>query len=166
MRRIFYLPLLLAMACSPVEPVSKCATEVSAEKLAAVDQIQLQQDVATIDNYLSTNGISAVTHPSGIRYVVNQFGSGDNVPCLESAISVTYEGRILGSGSLFDSSQKPVAFVLKQLILGWQIALLKVNKGTKLTLYIPSGLGYGTTDSTLVPANSNLVFEIELLEFR
>jgi FKBP-type peptidyl-prolyl cis-trans isomerase len=166
MKRIFFLFLLIGAACTSVEPVSNCASEVSQDRWTALDQTQLQKDIDIIDDYLFSNGITAVEHPSGVRYVVNQFGSGDNIPCLESLISITYEGRILGNGTLFETGSKPTALILNQRILGWQIALLELNKGTKVTLYIPSGLGYGTQHSTLLPANSNLIFQIELLDFR
>ena len=166
MKRLFSLLLLTGVACTSVEPVSNCASEVSPDKWTSLDQMQLEKDIEIIDNYLSANGIVAIVHPSGVRYIVTQFGSGENVPCLESAISVTYEGRILGNGSLFETGPKPTAFILNQRILGWQIALLELNKGTKVTLYIPSGLGYGDQHSTLIPVNSNLIFQIELLDYR
>jgi FKBP-type peptidyl-prolyl cis-trans isomerase len=52
------------------------------------------------------------------------------------------------------------------LIEGWQIGLQLVNKGSKVTLYIPSGLAYGTTGSAdgTIASNTNIVFDIDLLD--
>jgi FKBP-type peptidyl-prolyl cis-trans isomerase FkpA/FKBP-type peptidyl-prolyl cis-trans isomerase FklB len=53
------------------------------------------------------------------------------------------------------------------LIQGWQIGFTLLNKGSKATLYVPSSLGYGPNGyPPSIPANANLVFEIELIDFK
>ncbi|MFZ5972110.1 MAG: FKBP-type peptidyl-prolyl cis-trans isomerase [Bacteroidota bacterium] len=141
-----------------------CNKSVSQAQLDAVDQTQLQADIATIDAYLQSEGITAVADPSGIRYVVEEDGFG-GTPCLENMVSVIYTGRLLSTGKEFDSGASE--FELKSLILGWQIILTQYPKGTKLTLYIPSGYAYGTAGSgTRIPANAILVFDIEIINIR
>ena len=76
-----------------------------------------------------------------------------------------YTGTLL-DGTEFDSSVKrgePVTFPLGNVIKGWQemVALMKV--GDKVKCWIPSELGYGDQGNARIPANSTLVFEIELL---
>ena len=157
--------VLIGMSCSAVDPVSNCKT-VQPSTWESLDQTQLQADIKIIDDYLDAHAITAIKHPSGVRYVINQFGTGDNIPCLGNVFSVTYEGRLLTNNSIFDSAKKPVPFILSNLIAGWQIAFLQFNKGTKATIYIPSGLGYGSQAGGNIPANSNLIFDVDLIDFR
>jgi len=150
--------LLLAQAgCKDDE----CTTSVSPSRLEAVNQTQLVEDVGIILVYLGFHGITAIEDPSGIRYVITQEGSGAK-PCLESTITFKYKGMLL-DGSVFDENTTGLTYPLKQLILGWQIVLPQLKAGAKATLYIPSGYGYGPNELPGIPANSNLIFEIELV---
>lgn len=163
MKKIFFIGCLLALlaGCSD-EP--SCSKQVAASKISAVDQTQLQKDIGAIDNYLASKSIVATTDPSGLRYVITKAGD-DTRPCLEKQVTVKYAGRLL-NGTGFDAAVNPVSFELRDLILGWQIGFTKFGKGTKATLYIPSGFGYGESGSgTRIPANSNLIFDIELITF-
>jgi FKBP-type peptidyl-prolyl cis-trans isomerase len=148
-----------------------CSRAVNAISIANVNQTQLQSDIQAIDAYLEANKITAVKDPSGLRYVVTAAGD-ENRPCIEKLIMVKYTGKLLSNGTVFDSSNNNpntingVVFPLYNLILGWQIALPKFGKGSKVTLYIPSGFGYGAVGSgTTIPPNSNLIFEIEVVDF-
>ena len=140
-----------------------CNKSVDQATISAVDQAQLQADIATIDAYLAANNITARQDPSGIRYVVKTNGAG-GTPCLENQVSVVYRGVLLSNGREFDSGVSE--FELGTLILGWQIILTQYPKGTKLTLYIPSGYAYGTRGQGAIPANAILVFDIELVNIR
>lgn len=170
MRILVTVLVFFLFSCDVPEPVSDCTSEVSSLRWTSIDQAQLQADIQTIDNYLNANGIVAVEHPSGVRYVITQPGTGENMHCLENAFSVTYEGRLLTNNTIFDSAQKPVAFVLSSLIGGWQVAFLNLNKGAKATIYIPSGLAYGTEGRTsataTIPPNSILIFDVQLHDYR
>ncbi|MCL4137447.1 UNVERIFIED_CONTAM: hypothetical protein GTU68_015545 [Idotea baltica] len=78
---------------------------------------------------------------------------------------MNYHGMLL-DGSVFDSSfgQGGVKdFSLQQLIKGWQVGLTKVRTGSKVKLIIPPELGYGAQARPSIPANSTLVFDIELV---
>jgi FKBP-type peptidyl-prolyl cis-trans isomerase FkpA len=125
----------------------------------------LERDVAAIDSYLAANSITAVKDPQGVRYVVSQPGTNNDTPCLESRVRVIYTGKLLATGDVFDSSTVPVDFPLAGLITGWQIAFPKLTRGSKATLYIPSVLAYGSRAVGKIPPNSNLIFEVELLDF-
>jgi FKBP-type peptidyl-prolyl cis-trans isomerase FkpA len=65
----------------------------------------------------------------------------------------------------FDKGDK-VEFPLYQLIEGWQIGIPKFGKGGKGKLLVPSRLGYGSSDRGSIPANSTLIFDIELLDWK
>jgi len=80
---------------------------------------------------------------------------------------VNYTGRLLSNGNIFDSSAAPVQFPLTNLILGWQIGFPLMPKGSIATLYIPSGYGYGSNGAgASIPPNANLIFNVELINFR
>lgn len=164
MRLLVSVVFLLIIGCS-TDPVSDCTSEVPSSKWTKLDQTQLQNDIQAIDAYLTSKGITATKDPSGLRYIITQAGTGDNLPCLENVIAVSYEGRLMSNGTVFDSSEL-AAFIPSRLIVGWQIGLLKLNKGAKITMYIPSGLAYGSQSSSSFPANSNLIFDMQLVDYR
>lgn len=143
---------------------SPCTQSVSQSQISAVDQTKLQEDIETIDAYLVDHSITAIEDPSGMRYTIDIQGTGSK-PCLENNVNVKYWGTLLSNGTQFDGSSIPVSFKLNNLILGWKIVLPKIQGGSTVTLYIPSGFGYGTrADIPGIPANSNLVFKIELIK--
>ena len=103
--------------------------------------------------------------PCGIYYKVLQTGEGKSSPTSRSIVSVHYRGTLI-DGKEFDNSYKrncPEAFRLCDVIDGWQIALQQMHVGDKWTIYIPSEMGYGSKASGPIPANSTLIFEVELL---
>lgn len=125
---------------------------------------QLRIDGNIIDQYLKDNNITAITHPSGLRYVINTQGTGAQ-PTAASTVSVTYSGRLLSNGQVFDSTQTPVTFALTQLITAWQIGIPLINVGGDITLYAPSGLCYGINppQGSIIRTNSILIFDIDLV---
>lgn len=128
-----------------------------------VNQTQLQKDIDAIEAYLTENNIEAEVHKSGIRYVINTQGDGKK-PSLCNQVTVSYQGRLLSDGSIFDNSEGAVAFSLNRLILGWQLGIPLLKEGGNITLYIPSVYGYGSRGSgDDIPAHANLIFEINLV---
>ncbi|WP_372737269.1 FKBP-type peptidyl-prolyl cis-trans isomerase [Neptunomonas sp.] len=104
--------------------------------------------------------------PSGLQYQILKSGTGVH-PTYQHSVVVNYEGTRV-DGGVFDSSYqrgKPSTFPLKRVIKGWQEALLKMKVGDEWILYIPAKLAYGATSpSNEIPANSTLIFKVELLE--
>lgn len=133
--------------------------------LAGVDATQLEEDITAIDAYLSENNIGNVQeHSSGLRYVINEQGSG-KTPGLCNQVSVNYLGKLMSDGTTFDQSQSPVTFPLRNLIYGWQIGIPLLQSGGSITLYIPSVYAYGSSGSgESIPPNANLIFEVELVD--
>lgn len=81
-------------------------------------------------------------------------------------VRVHYKGTIAQTGVKFDSSYdrgEPITFALSGVIQGWQEGMLGMKVGGKRRLIIPSAKAYGDQDNSGIPANSDLVFEIELL---
>lgn len=101
----------------------------------------------------------------GVCYKVLQSGpEGGKQPTPNSVVSCHYLGRTI-DGKCFDTSHGgyPLAIRLRDLIEGWIIALQQMRVGDKWEIYIPSELGYGSFSQPGIPANSTLIFEIELL---
>ena len=121
-----------------------------------------------LESYLSSNSISnAVKHQAGFYYQVISPGTGAS-PGLCSVINVGYTGK-LTNGSIFDQ-QSTISFQLGALIEGWRKGIPLIQKGGKIKLYLPPSLGYGPVDVknnqgvVVVPANSILIFDIDLID--
>jgi len=127
---------------------------------------QLGMDTVSIDAYLSAKNINAIKDKSGVRYIITRMGKGAK-PDLNSTLSFKYKGSLMDNGLVFDQSLTPVEYPLTRLIQGWQIVFPLLPKGTTATLYVPSTLGYGPTGfQPDIPPNANLVFEVELVDFK
>ena len=83
-------------------------------------------------------------------------------------VTVNYTGW-LTDGTKFDSSlnpgRSPFRFTVGggQVIKGWDEGLIGMKVGGKRKLTIPPNMGYGGQDMGVIPPNSTLVFEIDLL---
>jgi len=111
-------------------------------------------------------GDRLITTKSGLQYVLVEEGAGE-VPTPGKTIDAQYYG-ILMDGSEFDNSYsrgKPFSFQagLGQVIPGWDEAFTTLKAGSKAVLFIPSKLAYGEQGNEVIPANSDLVFFVELL---
>ena len=110
----------------------------------------------------------AVVTASGLVYRSLKDGSGAS-PAASDKVKVHYHGTLL-DGTVFDSSVErgePISFPLNQVIPGWTEGLQLMKVGDKFKFQIPSGLAYGpASPSPKIPANSTLVFEVELLEIQ
>ena len=107
-----------------------------------------------------------------MRYVITTAGTGAK-PALTNSVVVKYSGKFLNDGVTlaksveFDGSTTAVTFKLSSLIVGWKIGFQLLPKGSKATLYIPSGLAYGKNGAgSSIPANANLFFDVELIDVK
>ena len=106
-----------------------------------------------------------VTTKSGLQYKVLVKGTGA-VPTDTSTVEVNYEGKLI-DGTVFDSSYRrnqPAQFKANQVIKGWVEALTHMPEGSTWELYIPAELAYGSNNQQQIPANSTLIFKVELLK--
>ncbi len=105
--------------------------------------------------------------PSGLQYRIETPGEGPR-PRITDRVTVHYEGQRI-DGVVFDSSYQrgePSVFPLNRVIRGWTEGVGLMNKGAVWTFYIPPELAYGATSpSDDIPANSTLIFKVELLDF-
>jgi FKBP-type peptidyl-prolyl cis-trans isomerase FkpA len=126
---------------------------------------QAEADENKIKKYITDNQLNAAATGSGLYYVITNPGTGAN-PNRSSNITVVYKGY-LTDGSVFDES-KSTGFNtnLTSVIAGWQEGIPYFKKGGKGKLLIPSALGYGAQAVSSIPANSVLIFDIELLDVK
>lgn len=106
---------------------------------------------------------------SGLKYIMLNKGSGAKV-AMSRIVSVHYTGY-LPDGKVFDSSIKrgqPITFEagVGKVIKGWDEALLKMRVGDRARLIIPPSLGYGNKQAGPIPANSQLIFDIEIVDVK
>lgn len=117
--------------------------------------------------FLEENGKKdgVVTTASGLQYEVIKKTDGVQ-PKPTDVVTVHYEGK-LTDGTVFDSSVErgsPIDLPVSGVIPGWVEGLQLMHVGEKYKLFIPSELAYGAqSPSPAIPANSVLVFELELL---
>lgn len=98
-----------------------------------------------------------------VLYRVLESGDGAT-PTLSSVVSVRYEGRLV-DGTVFDSTMESPfaeAMRLRELIVGWQIALQRMRVGDRWEVFIPYNVGYGERGVDNIPAYSTLIFDIKL----
>jgi len=123
-------------------------------------------EVTQLEAYLATAAITATKHCSGMYYTIDAAGSGATATIC-STVSVKYKGQ-LTTGTVFDQSATPVTFQLGGLIEAWKKGIPLIKSGGKIKLYCPPSLAYGSqvirdgAGNTVIPANSILIFEVEL----
>lgn len=138
--------------------------------LAAEENNQKREakEKAKLEDEFKNRWPDAILTPSGLRYVVKKAGDGKKSPVHGQKVTVHYTGSLL-DGRVFDSSVRrgsPAQFAIGEVIEGWNEALATMSAGEQRTLIIPPELGYGTMGYPgVIPPNSYLVFDVELIKF-
>jgi FKBP-type peptidyl-prolyl cis-trans isomerase FkpA len=122
-----------------------------------------------IINYMNEQGLDtadAIVTESGLYIMIEDAGSDDK-PTVDHFLTLNYEGYLLDGTSFDGTGGEPTTFgfPLAQTIKGWQEGIPYFGKGGKGKLIIPPYLGYGDRDSGSIPANSILVFDIEIIDY-
>lgn len=116
---------------------------------------------------------NATVTPSGLKIITSTPGEGPEAAATNNVV-VNYTGW-LTNGTAFDSNTDPQfkhvePFALNApwgVIEGWKEGLVGMKKGEVRKLYIPANLAYGPqSPSPLIPANSDLIFQVEMLEIK
>jgi FKBP-type peptidyl-prolyl cis-trans isomerase FkpA len=143
-----FAPLVILASCSK-------DNKFDASKQAATDDAAIKAYIGTDTAYHATSD------NSGVYYKIVTQGTGAK-PTVTSTVKVTYSGKLL-NGTTFQSGT--INESLQGLIPGWQSGLPYVKTGGRIILVIPSRAGYGNTANNGIPANSVLIFTIDLLSF-
>lgn len=119
------------------------------------------QNDEEIKAYIATNNLNAQKSNSGLYYVIDESGTGEN-PISTDRVKVSYKGYYT-DGSVFDESEDGISIILQNVIRGWAEGITYFKEGGSGKLLIPSHLAYGSNDYSGIPGGSVLVFDIELI---
>ncbi len=166
MKKILLLMIATPLLFISCKKVDSCPYSESSATASAAERTSLASQVSAITP-------APIEHSSGVFYSITSPGTGAS-PSICSNVTARYTGSLMSNGSVFDftpANSPGVNFTLGQLIVGWQKVLPLLKVGGRITLYIPPSLGYGnqdirnppTTGPVIIPANSYLKFEIELV---
>ncbi|MFZ2899869.1 MAG: FKBP-type peptidyl-prolyl cis-trans isomerase [Saprospiraceae bacterium] len=152
----------------------KTAEQYNREILAKVDTSEAilksirEQTKSLLEEYNNNNlGSKLITTESGLQYVLVKEGKG-RIATEGETVRSHYYG-ILTDGTEFDNSYSrgnPFSFKvgIGQVIRGWDEAFSTLKSGSKVVLFIPPELGHGANGNAIIPANSSLVFFIDIIE--
>lgn len=109
------------------------------------------------------------TTKDGLKYEILKAGTGPNAAD-GNIVTVNYSGYFM-NGKKFDSSvdrDQPIQFKvgMHSVIPGWEEGIKLLNKGAKARFIIPPSLGYGDKQNGIIPPNSTLIFDVEVLDIK
>ena len=156
-----------ASSAPAAKPANKINWRVVAMALVAIMALSAVVYVLTHRSQ-QAEGPETVT-ASGLKYVDLVVGDGPS-PQIGQTVTVNYIGT-LENGKKFDSSAdhgQPYQFRIGrgEVIKGWDEGLLTMKVGGKRKLIVPPNLGYGPASRPKIPANSTLLFDVELLDIK
>jgi FKBP-type peptidyl-prolyl cis-trans isomerase len=116
--------------------------------------------------FLSANRAASgvVETASGLQYKVLTPGQDEAKPTDQDVALVNYEGRLV-DGTSFDKSTQPTPMPITGVVPGFAEGLKLMPRGAKYRFWIKPELGYGSDANGPIPANSVLVFDVEMLDF-
>lgn len=135
------------------------------EMIAKKSETTLAAGKAYMEKNAKKEGVKTIA--SGIQYEILKKGEGAK-PLASSKVTTHYHGTFI-DGKVFDSSVErgqPATFPVNGVIQGWQEILPMMSMGGKWRVTIPAHLAYGAQERGSIPANSTLIFEIELLSIQ
>jgi FKBP-type peptidyl-prolyl cis-trans isomerase FkpA len=102
--------------------------------------------------------------PSGLGYTMLRAGTGAQ-PAGDDTALVNYVGYLAATGAVFDQNmQTPMP--VGEVIPGFAEGLRLLSRTGILRVCIPAVMAYGAQASETIPANSDLVFQVELIDFK
>lgn len=137
-------------------------------------QAQLEKEKDTLKQYAQKHNLNYSETENGVLVAVVDSGSGEKVE-LKDKLIVHYRGKFLNDSTFQSSYEMGEPFYFRlgsaQAILGWDEALAGLREGSKAVVMLPSPLTYGTEGiydeerkTYIIPPNTPLVFEVEILD--
>lgn len=153
----FSAAAILALAAAlPAQAAQPVAAPAAASN--AIIALPLQPIVA------AGQRVCAAKTASGLGYTVLQPGTGPKAGPTDIAL-VNYIGYLAATGAVFDQNTS-APLQADGVIPGFGEGLGLIQRGAIYRLCIPAALGYGATASGPIPANADLVFQVELVDSR
>ena len=150
--------IALFAACSKSDKTDPPSTSTACTFQAQYKNDSSATQRALMIAYCNNNGITYTIHPSGILYQIITPGDSTK-PNLCTSLTMTYTGKLM-TGIEFQNGT--ITYALRELIVGWQIAVPLIGKGGKIKMVIPSSLAYGEEGRPGIPSNAPLYFEMSL----
>jgi len=120
-------------------------------------------EITALETYLASKNITnAIKDPRGFYYSISTPGTGPTAE-LCSSISINYAGKLTNEVIFDQTSGTPRTFTLGELIAGWIKGIPLIKEGGRILLYLPPTMGYGSQPVGIIPANSILIFDIDLI---
>lgn len=141
-----------------------------ADKLAELKNGKGNANLKVGEEFLAANKTKPeVTETaSGLQYEVLAMGTGAK-PSATNTVTCHYHGTLI-DGTVFDSSVQrgqPASFPLNRVISGWTEGLQLMPAGSKFRFFLHPSLAYGDRQvSAQIGANSTLIFDVELIDFK
>ena len=146
------LPLRFIAAVVAVICLATCAQE---------DCIGSDQDITEYLTARDTLG-NVSEGERGLFYLIEE--PGDTVrPSLTDTVVVTYTGTTTEDEVFDETGNVPVAFLLSDLIDGWQAGLPLIGQGGRIRLFLPSRLAYASNQANNLCPGSDIIFDIRLI---
>lgn len=117
----------------------------------------------TAGNRAGSGGCTTVTS-SGLGITTLKVGTGP-MPTQTDVVLVNYKGALASDKKEFDAGQS-VPFPVEGLVPGFSEGLKLMQKGGRYKLCIPAALGYGAQANERIPANSDLLFDVDLIDYK
>ena len=111
---------------------------------------------------LAGGTVAAVARPQLVEVKTLQAGTGGH-PGPNDVVMISYRGQ-LADGKVFDQSDRAM-LPMQGVIPGFTKALAQTQKGGKYKIFIPASMGYGARAAGPIPANSDLTFTVEVVDF-
>jgi len=108
-------------------------------------------------------GAAYATLPASVDVDTVTKGTGES-PTRDDIALVNYKG-MLPDGKVFDEGKQAV-LPLSEVVPGFTKALEQMQRGGKYKVHIPAKLAYGEKGAGPIPPNTDLDFDIELLDFK
>lgn len=121
-----------------------------------------ERDRKKILEYIEEQDLDATELDEGVFIAITKEGIGGN-PSENSQVLVNYVGYLL-NGNVFDSRSNQKIW-LSNVVRGFRIGVIELNRGSRATILIPSAAGYGQFAQSGIPMNSVLIFDVELIDF-
>lgn len=151
------------------EMKEKAATEL--KEYLNKNKADIEKQTASLKEYATKNNIKTVQSALGVLVEIATEGTGEK-PTDGSHAKVMYRGYLM-DGKVFDAnmgvdarSKEPIDVVFGRggVIPGFEDGLKYFNKGAKGRILIPAALAYRDQANQGIPANSNLIFDIEVTD--
>ncbi len=154
-----------AQSSAPASATPTTPSPVTTGTTATVDGVTVSGPANAQPTITVTPGQPAPTTLVSQDLIV---GSGPEIKAGGSG-TFQYVGALFATGQVFDSSWsrgQPISFSLGQVIPGWQQGIVGMKEGGRRLLIIPPELAYGARAQARIPANSTLIFVVDLVKVK